>query len=70
MNRSCPVWATLVLHLKTLRRRNRTERPTAQTTHPGLWLVPRASRGVALGQSSNGRKCYLKFGAGVVSLVQ
>ena len=59
--------ATLVHHLKTLRRGNRTERPTAQTTHPGLWLVPRASRGVALGQSSNGRKCYLKLHARVVT---
>ena len=53
-------------HLNALRRRNRTKRPTAQTRHPGQWLVPRASRGHTLGRSSNGRKCYLKFSAGVV----
>ena len=53
-------------HLNALRRRNRTKRPTAQTRHPGQWLVPRASRGDTVRRSSNGRLCYLKLHARVV----
>ena len=53
-------------HLNALRRGNRTKRPTAQTRHPGQWLVPRTSRGATDAWSCNGRKCYLKLHTGVV----
>ena len=56
-------------HLNALRLGNRTKRPTAQTRHPGQWLVPRTRRGNTVAPSSNGRLHYLKFSAGVVDRV-
>ena len=57
-------------HLNALRLGNRTKRPTAQTRHPGQWLVPRTRRGNTVAPSSNGRLHYLKFSAGVVATGQ